>query len=1060
MIGVWAQAPQAGAGWPAAYVSAFGDKAWRCAGQVVNAAGEPKPQATVSVDFVDLSKVPPAPNGAAPPTSLVLPAGTTDATGHFDLGALPPGAKARLIVEAPGCAQLGARIYAVTGAPPLRLVVVPEAVISGIVTRDGQPVPGVAVLAWPDSGGFLTLAHQATTGADGKYKVGALSTGTYHVVPTCPPEDGVARWRLRVATKSGEQTTDQDFSLTTSTVVTGTVTRADPPEPMKGVTVYAEDPQAGLTLSSAVTDAAGKYLLHVPPGDLRVHSSFDGVGKLLTLQEGETRPGQDFVVGRRLPAGGAATVSGHLTHNGQPVPGVVILALTEGYTGQDTTVADGSWTITGLPVGSYTFRLDHLPEGLLAGPLPALTVQAGAQPASQALTVITGGSISGRVTIEGKPVAGVALDTHVTDSNGGWVFTRTEGDGTYLLPGLATGTYTILVHDTPQGYAPVTRSGVAVKVGELLGGQDFALTPGAGSAGGGSLFGKVTLDGKPLVGITVTARSAGVPDAHAVTDADGDYTFTGLGTAAYSLIVLNPPDGYAPVSRYPVTVKVGGLFGTPDLVLTPGALVSGTVTRGDTRQPLAGVEVAGIGLGGIYVPVKTDAAGKYAFRLSPGFAEIRITYPDQPGLRATPTEQQLTLKEGETREGVDFVFQPPSSLRGQVLSPDGTPAVGVQVITAAIPWYAAREDQSNFPSATTDAAGNFSLRITRDFRTVDGRTGTPGKATALWVMALDAQRDLAGVAAAHAPDDTLTIQLASAAHLTAEVVDAQRQPVPGIPIGLSLGVGTNVQAYPGNWRTDARGHVRLGPLPAGAQLWTYLDVDEQTGVQRLTLDNAWLNLGAKLAAGEERHLPVLRIAPHGLSVQGTVVGADDQPVPGARVYGKGLAQPVVTDAQGKFSLTGLAVTEAGVVAVHPTRLLFAAAEVRADQKGDLRLVLAKTVSLRGQLLDAQGQPVAGARVRAEWHCQGGWMPPQLFAAGWMGWVITDAQGHWRHQGLLPGLPYDLRVWVQDPKVTAQWTLPPLTLQPGEDRDLGPLQPPKPPPPPPPLPGAAGPAPAG
>jgi len=412
----------------------------------------------------------------------------------------------------------------------------------------------------------------------------------------------------------------------------------------------------------------------------------------------------------------------------------------------------------------------------------------------------------------------------------------------------------------------------------------------------------------------------------------------------------------------------------------------------------------------------------------------------------------------------------PASIHGQVLAPDGSPAAGVKVgsdggygplllpngpkpgplvnSSAAWPAPGAPDTAGWYLNTVTDAQGQFTLP-------------PPDPALGTWngpalVFAVDADHDLVGAGIVNDPATPVTVKLAPAAYLVAEVTDQDGQPVPGIslPIYAEIGIQGPRRLLSARWESDTQGHLRLGPLPAAMGLVIFPTLD----TLRLLLDTSWTNAQFfTLAPGEERTVPPVRISPHGRRVTGYVRDANQQPVAGAVVYGQGVEKPAVTDKEGRFEIAGLNTRDPWLVARHPTEALFGAVDMTAGRDTEPTVVLGQTGSVSGQIVDAAGQPVTGAGIAVrclsivpDFRSLPG-VGPLQFIDGLH--LQVDAAGKWQAEGLIPGMTYVVLVW--NPATGDATEYPEFSLQSGQAMDLGQATP-KPRPvyhPPPPLPGA-------
>ena len=134
-----------------------------------------------------------------------------------------------------------------------------------------------------------------------------------------------------------------------------------------------------------------------------------------------------------------------------------------------------------------------------------------------------------------------------------------------------------------------------------------------------------------------------------------------------------------------------------------------------------------------------------------------------------------------------------------------------------------------------------------------------------------------------------------------------------------------------------------------------------------------------------------------------------------------------------------------LVFVHPEKRLVRVQAVPPDRKDPLAVRLEPTGALAGRLLDADGKPLAGAKVEARYSpaqtVEGegtrGRLPMAMRYAytGWQefldGQATTDKDGRFRITGLAPGLKYLLEA----PGLVRR----DLSVEPGKDNDLGDLK---------------------
>ncbi len=234
-------------------------------------------------------------------------------------------------------------------------------------------------------------------------------------------------------------------------------------------------------------------------------------------------------------------------------------------------------------------------------------------------------SISGRVTIEGKPVVGAAVSAMyagggdanlmVMTMNGGEsVQARTDAEGRYEFTALRKGKYRIkcvsdaYVEQTASGFMKQANRTYTVDEGEQLKSVDFALVRGS------VITGRVTdAEGKPLIEEMMMFESAATQtpnhsyDSDLRTDDRGVYRFFGLAPGKYRVVVglaegASPwrsepiPRTYAPgvtniAEARVIEVKVGSEIENVDIRLGRDDrryfTASGKVIDGETGQALS-----------------------------------------------------------------------------------------------------------------------------------------------------------------------------------------------------------------------------------------------------------------------------------------------------------------------------------------------------------------------------------------------------------------------------------------------------------------------------------------
>ena len=283
-------------------------------------------------------------------------------------------------------------------------------------------------------------------------------------------------------------------------------------------------------------------------------------------------------------------------------------------------------------------------------------------------------------------------------------------------------------------------------------------------SGAASISGVVTeADGKtPIRRAQVTLSRPGLVDARTTsTDEQGRYTFTSLPAGQYLVAVdkgayLRTSAGAVRpgLAGQQLVVRDGDAAVAPAVALWRGGVLAGRITTA-AGQPVRNTPVQAIQVavdGAERRPMRFRATGATTndhgdyriFGLLPGTYLVGAWSPPQtltetaaaefnwflkPGSTAPPAPQRsfshaptlhpsavdaqqallIPLKQGEERTGIDVVLQrvPLARVSGRVLSPDGTPAIGVMVTRLNDPVL---QFVPNFGGQTTSGAdGSFAL---------------------------------------------------------------------------------------------------------------------------------------------------------------------------------------------------------------------------------------------------------------------------------------------------------------------------------------------------------------
>lgn len=353
--------------------------------------------------------------------------------------------------------------------------------ISGVVTAsaDGSPLAGIDVHAETDDG-FGTA--DAVTDETGAYVLEDLVDGDY-VVRFSSVDGSVLseywndtrdQWRAeRITIVDGAAVPGIDAALAAAPTgsISGTVTRDDDGAPVAGVTVSATGQGGGY--ASTFTDETGAYTLSSLTDDSYVVSFFaDGTD----LKREYWEDTSDFADATPVVTDGTAVVDidaalavgaaieGLVTRadDASPVVGVYVSALDANneIVGATETNADGTYSLGGLPAGTYRVRFGS-PDSELVSEYwkdsyswngATLVTVAEKESVTEVDAQLDGvGYISGTVTksADGSPVSATVLLYDVNNEVGD-PYIDTDSEGNYRIA-VTPGTYRVLFHAYETG---------------------------------------------------------------------------------------------------------------------------------------------------------------------------------------------------------------------------------------------------------------------------------------------------------------------------------------------------------------------------------------------------------------------------------------------------------------------------------------------------------------------------------------------------------------------------------------------------------------------------------
>ena len=256
------------------------------------------------------------------------------------------------------------------------------------------------------------------------------------------------------------------------------------------------------------------------------------------------------------------------------------------------------------------------------------------------------------------------------------------------------------------------------------------------------------------------------------------------------------------------------------------------------------------------------------------------------------------IEAGSMPVEIPIEVQPAGAVPGQVLRPDGRPAADVSVncrveISSNDPADGYRH-YTGGQSTKTDADGRYFV--------------TPIPFAAQCTIAIsDGFYRQVGAQFTMSPDEvspTISLTMHEKTSLSGQVLDPDGRPAASFPISLEYEHAHGSMSWGPPQLTDGKGQFQFAGVNSQPSGQYAIQINDQPGIQPLRVT---------LSAGAPN---VIRLK-KGLTVTGTVVDLNGDPVPGVEVYAhfKNFRSPTgyppyinadkVTDAQGRFQLTTL-----------------------------------------------------------------------------------------------------------------------------------------------------------
>ena len=349
--------------------------------------------------------------------------------------------------------------------------------MSGTLVRDadGTTVPGMCVDASGDPYGYQSTCVNPT---DGTYTLRWLPPGNYRLTFSGPSlvreyYDNATDWSSAqvVTVGAGSQVTGINARLAKGAVISGKVTSQATSAALANVDVYVDGPIDNNGFSTgyyswetptATTGADGAYAVtDAPAGSYRLR--FDAPAGYASeyYNDKPTYENADLVV---VTAGGTASGTNAALSAGATISGRVTRAVGGAAVGDGSVNAvsstgdnfgalllgDGTYTLDGLPAGSYKLRFDSndccliteyyndKPDEASADPV---TVAAGQNRTGVDAALALGGSITGTLVSSSGGGCVQAWPTGTPENNAG--FCTSSGES-YEVTELPVGNYTVM----------------------------------------------------------------------------------------------------------------------------------------------------------------------------------------------------------------------------------------------------------------------------------------------------------------------------------------------------------------------------------------------------------------------------------------------------------------------------------------------------------------------------------------------------------------------------------------------------------------------------------------
>ncbi len=389
--------------------------------------------------------------------------------------------------------------------------------------------------------------------------------------------------------------------------ISGTVVDELTGTPVQNTEVTTYDAVSGIYVNTTYTDSSGNYsIAGLKSGNYKLKFQaltyqpqwFNGAAHqtaatAVSVNAPNTTPGTNAALSR------GATITGTITDSvsGAAIANVYLYAVnvsTGEPFGSATTDSAGTYSITGLPSGTYRLRISPPSNsnysakwyGSQDSYLCADTVTVTAPGITTGINdqLSPTGTISGRVTDVATGLGVSPLSVYLQNISTGMLMVlnfTSDSSGSYTITGAPDGSY-YLIYNSPGYISQTSVSPVTITAAGTVTGADMALSRGAAISGTFTdISSGVGIGGVLVDAIDTTTRTVA---GSAITSSDGTYSITGLPNGTYAVYY----DGRNSDGSYATGWKTAPLSGPAATADATGISVSSSessVITGTTFPP-------------------------------------------------------------------------------------------------------------------------------------------------------------------------------------------------------------------------------------------------------------------------------------------------------------------------------------------------------------------------------------------------------------------------------------------------------------------------------------------